>query len=233
MRELGGGIDEVIDNQRKISKGRLVEIGGVSTLRVTDLPFPVTLVIESVSRTFTPAAINVGQIVVNADGQQACEIGFQNDLQIRSMTFLEDFKDRPCSIWDIYFDGTDEGAIQGVVLLIRGETDGVVGNIEGTVDRAIIPIIPPRRSTQTEGPRQAYATNCRYRFKDQQCAYAGPQTECNRSWQRCLELANTHRFGGFRYAPKEGTVIRVGGSATAVLASRTFPQEYDIPPQED
>lgn len=41
-------------------------------------------------------------------------------------------------------------------------------------------------------------THCRYKkFKDPAtCGYAGAETECNRTMQRCKELGNFQRFGG-------------------------------------
>jgi lambda family phage minor tail protein L len=45
-------------------------------------------------------------------------------------------------------------------------------------------------------------THCRYRqFKGPQCGYSGSETECNRTMQRCLELNNLSRFGGFPSCP--------------------------------
>lgn len=46
-------------------------------------------------------------------------------------------------------------------------------------------------------------THCRYKkFKDATtCGYAGPETECNRTKQRCKALGNYRRFGGFPSTP--------------------------------
>lgn len=40
---------------------------------------------------------------------------------------------------------------------------------------------------------------CRYasHFKGAECGYAGAETECDGSLARCVELANSERFGGF------------------------------------
>lgn len=39
---------------------------------------------------------------------------------------------------------------------------------------------------------------CRYKdFKGTRCQYAGDETECNRTLQRCRELDNSSNFGGF------------------------------------
>ena len=39
--------------------------------------------------------------------------------------------------------------------------------------------------------------HCSYKFKGLHCAYAGVETECNRTLTRCRELNNSDRFGGF------------------------------------
>ena len=46
-------------------------------------------------------------------------------------------------------------------------------------------------------PHQYIATHCRFRFKGPYCAYAGVETDCNHTLDRCRELGNTARFGGF------------------------------------
>jgi phage-related protein len=40
--------------------------------------------------------------------------------------------------------------------------------------------------------------HCRYKeFKGNRCGYSGDATDCNRTFERCRELGNQHRFGGF------------------------------------
>ena len=38
---------------------------------------------------------------------------------------------------------------------------------------------------------------CRFRFKSTACAYAGAETTCDKTLQRCTELANVSNFGAF------------------------------------
>lgn len=58
-------------------------------------------------------------------------------------------------------------------------------------------------------PQQQYRrTICRYKdFKGTRCGYAGAETECNRTLQRCEELGNQTRFGGQDGIPARGRVI--------------------------
>jgi len=40
--------------------------------------------------------------------------------------------------------------------------------------------------------------HCRYKqFKGPECGYGGTETECSRTFERCRELGNQRRFGGF------------------------------------
>lgn len=40
--------------------------------------------------------------------------------------------------------------------------------------------------------------HCRYKiFKGAECGYDGPETECSRTFERCRQLGNQARFGGF------------------------------------
>jgi len=40
--------------------------------------------------------------------------------------------------------------------------------------------------------------HCRYKeFKGSLCGYSGSETDCNRTFERCRELGNQARFGGF------------------------------------
>ena len=52
-------------------------------------------------------------------------------------------------------------------------------------------------------PSRIYSRNyCQWtHFKGTECAYAGAETECNRTKQRCKELDNYKRFGGFPSIP--------------------------------
>ena len=46
------------------------------------------------------------------------------------------------------------------------------------------------------------AGTCRWKvFKGTECAYAGGETWCDRTYTRCTALLNTANFGGFRWLP--------------------------------
>jgi lambda family phage minor tail protein L len=53
-------------------------------------------------------------------------------------------------------------------------------------------------------PYRHIALHCNWDFKGVECAYAGAETECNRTLDRCDELGNTARFGGFPGLHRKG-----------------------------
>lgn len=53
-----------------------------------------------------------------------------------------------------------------------------------------------------ELPARKFSRNyCSWKFKSLQCGYAGAEGQCNKTLQRCRELSNQLRFGGFPSIP--------------------------------
>lgn len=53
-------------------------------------------------------------------------------------------------------------------------------------------------------PKRTYSRNyCQWRFKSDECGYSGEFTECNKTKQKCKELNNYVRFGGFPAIPSK------------------------------
>lgn len=81
------------------------------------------------------------------------------------------------------------------------------------------------------GPGQSFIPGCRYArpvigvgLSTPQCGYAGAETTCDGSFERCSALGNARRFGGFRFAPAPGSEIGVGNGPPLTVGSR-FPEE--------
>jgi len=49
--------------------------------------------------------------------------------------------------------------------------------------------------------RKFWRNYCAWKFKSAQCGYAGDETACNKTFQRCGVLGNRVRFGGFPSIP--------------------------------
>jgi lambda family phage minor tail protein L len=57
-------------------------------------------------------------------------------------------------------------------------------------------------------PGRMYSRNyCGWKFKSSECGYVGSETSCNKTFQRCKELLNQQRFGGFPGVPLRRLVI--------------------------
>ena len=54
-------------------------------------------------------------------------------------------------------------------------------------------------------PQDRYLKDhCRWEFKSPECGYQGEETECDRTFTRCVQLGNQARFGGFPGIGKYG-----------------------------
>jgi len=51
-------------------------------------------------------------------------------------------------------------------------------------------------------------TFCRFTFKSAECAYAGSEQSCNKTFNRCRELVNQKHFGAFPATPLTKTYLR-------------------------
>lgn len=60
-----------------------------------------------------------------------------------------------------------------------------------------------------EIPFRKYSrTYCAWKFKSTECGYSGGESTCNRTLQRCRELENVLRFGGFPSVPARRLFIQ-------------------------
>jgi lambda family phage minor tail protein L len=58
-------------------------------------------------------------------------------------------------------------------------------------------------------PTRNYSRHyCGWIFKSSECGYAGGETICNKTKQRCKELDNYQRFGGFPGIPSRTVIIQ-------------------------
>ncbi len=70
-------------------------------------------------------------------------------------------------------------------------------------DNVVFLLLPRISALGLKVPARIYSRNyCQWKnFKGTECGYAGAETECNRTKQRCKELGNYKRFGGFPSIP--------------------------------
>ena len=60
-------------------------------------------------------------------------------------------------------------------------------------------------SIDFDAPARLFGPFCGWPFKGYECGYAGAETACDKSWSNCAALANTPRYGAFRFIPHSGT----------------------------
>ena len=111
-------------------------------------------------------------------------------------------EEKEASVWVGLLDST--GAVIGTALIFTGEVDSF--DLDETEVRMVIGSMFTRWSNQAYNKHSA---SCRWKvFKGDECGYAGGQTWCDRSYTRCVALAATATFGGFRFLPSiENTKI--------------------------
>jgi len=111
-----------------------------------------------------------------------------------------------------FIGGDPQGSAVSLKEVVLGSTNAIIGTPitwfsgtidewEGEEDRLRINIVGPNyawsRRTVSRHP-----SSCRWRiFKGTECAYAGAEAFCDRSYARCLAIANIANFGGFRWLP--------------------------------
>jgi len=93
--------------------------------------------------------------------------------------------------------------VLGTVLMFTGEVDSF--ELDETEVRLVIGSIFTRWGHESYSK---HSSSCRWKVFNGtpgavgvECAYSGPETHCDRSHTRCVELSNTANFGGFRWLP--------------------------------
>ena len=77
-----------------------------------------------------------------------------------------------------------------------------IDNYRANEQRADFVLRPKMEALSVSLPFRTYSRNyCQWKFKGVECAYAGGEGECNKTRQRCKELDNYNRFGGFPAIP--------------------------------
>lgn len=106
-----------------------------------------------------------------------------------------------------------EGGILTIRKIDRTVTDDslplFIGQIQrpGNVDENVCEIVALEYlgSIDADAPARLFDPTCPWPFKGAECTYSGAATDCDHSWSNCTLLANTDKFGGFRFMPATGT----------------------------
>lgn len=73
----------------------------------------------------------------------------------------------------------------------------------------ILTLAPALDVVDVRLPRRTFfRAYCLFDFKGSACGYVGAESSCNKTFQRCEELGNVSRFGGFPGIPMKRLLIR-------------------------
>ena len=77
-----------------------------------------------------------------------------------------------------------------------------IDNYSANQDVAEFTLLPKVDVLNVTLPKRTYSRNyCQWRFKSDECGYNLGENTCNKTKQRCKELNNYKRFGGFPAIP--------------------------------
>jgi len=117
-------------------------------------------------------------------------------LEISALVMNQETRGKQCIIYRAAFD--DDLQVIGIAPLFIGYLD----KIEIDHQRGRFEVYNQFIKWNTLTPRRKHSATCHWVFKDTEtCRYAGGQTWCDHSWDRCVALANTQYFSGDRWLP--------------------------------
>lgn len=128
-------------------------------------------------------------------------ISFEIDnvsLEFSSIVLNEEVRGKNCDIQIAALDVNLQ--VIGASGIFKGILDSPKVDDKRTVFDVYTPLILWKKKT----PRRNHAPSCPWTFKGTECAYAGSDTWCDQSYERCGEVTppNTNNFGGFRFLPQ-------------------------------
>lgn len=95
--------------------------------------------------------------------------------------------------------------------------DGFIDSVDVDHERGQFQIFNHFILWKRKIPRRIHTATCPWVFKSSLCGYTGAQTACDKSYDRCIELANTDWFGGFPTLPAiEGKKLYWGRATPTV-----------------
>jgi len=143
---------------------------------------------------FQPASYSSGRIV------DRVQIEMENLDSVMTSIFVDgtpqdsDVTLMMCIVDD---DGTLVSAGADEIVLFDGQIDYWVLDEEKLKVTITSALSKWSQKTLSKHPK-----SCRWKkFKGTECAYAGGETWCDRTYARCIALSNTANYGGFRFLP--------------------------------
>lgn len=152
---------------------------------------------------YEPVPISVGGFGKSSTNfSETLTIATQNvDRAIAAIVLNEEVQGKAATIYRTAWMAP--GSYSNPVIVFQGQIDGF--NIEEKYDTADVTMEIKNDFVRWDRtvPRSNFGGNCQWVFKSTTpgCQYTGVASLCNKTWERCVDLANTHRFRGFRWLP--------------------------------
>jgi hypothetical protein len=147
---------------------------------------------------YDPRPFNVPELSYSI-GSNVDKVSIEIDMADRDASLLEEFVGgTPGDVAAHLYIQVLDADMQAVatVAIFQGKIDSYEYNAPVlSVTVASFHSLWNKRSMEISTP------TCRRNFKRPDCGYNGAETWCDRSHDRCTELANTDRFNGFRFLP--------------------------------
>jgi hypothetical protein len=138
------------------------------------------------------------------------EISYSIGSSVDKITIDMDMADRDAALLQEFVGGTPGDTVVVVYLQVLDSNMVAIANaviFHGSidsydyVDSSLTITVASFHSLWNKRTMERSSPSCRRNFRRPDCGYAGAETECDRSYNRCTELNNTDRFNGFRFLP--------------------------------
>ena len=177
----------------------LFEFGFSTTKRYTDSD----LTVVWSGNVYDPVPISIGGFEKSSINiSETLTVEAQNvDRAIATILLNETIQGKAATIYGS--EWMAPGSYSNPTIVFKGQFDSF--SVEEGEDTANVSLTIKNEFVRWDMniPRQSFQGSCQWKFKSNTpgCQYTGAASLCNKTWDRCAELSNTHRFRGFRWLP--------------------------------
>jgi phage-related protein len=192
------------ENDEDVSFGTLYYLADTDGNRITDTDGNYIIVNYTPQTTYTRFPIICEKINENTQGEiDYVRVTLANVSQvIQSYLKSYDFREKKVTITTIWRNHLDNEDISISDIYYIDSYVSDIKNVTFTLTSKFDLL-------DVEIPFRKYGrTYCSWKFKSTECGYSGGESSCNRSLQRCRELSNVLRFGGYPSVPARRLFIQ-------------------------
>jgi hypothetical protein len=165
----------------------------------TDAEVPIYSDADGTDQTYLPQTFSFDNInYSNNNIIDSCSLKIDNINEVMTALFIGNtIVDEEAILYMIIFE--DDNSIINTQQIFTGVLN------DFNIDESELNIALTSEFTKwDQNSNIKHSALCRWKeFKGVECAYAGGETICDRTYARCVELSNTDQFGGFRWLPAQ------------------------------